>query len=75
MPDTATISCLLCGKLLRQIIPGEPEQAAWSGGGAHEFVPGYGSRHDMTTFVIALCDSCIDAKVADGSMIIQARPV
>jgi ribosomal protein L34E len=65
------IKCIICGKKLKQIIKGKPEQAAYLNGGVHTFIPGYGSNYDMCKFILGICDDCISEKVSTGVLIVE----
>ena len=60
------IKCIVCGRslsILREVdslndCP--PETDMWDGAGVHEFIPGYGSKHDMKKLIVGICDDCLD---------------
>jgi hypothetical protein len=53
--------CIVCN---REFIADEHGHYDW--GDYDNFMPQYGSRHDMSVFKIFLCDDCIDAKLKSG---------
>jgi hypothetical protein len=53
--------CAFCKKELEVLIESLSGLPALDSAGVHEFIPGYGSRHDTTRFIISICDDCIDA--------------
>lgn len=72
-----TFKCIRCGKTVKKLHEEiserhsrtPPPSDMWDSAGVHEFIPGYGSKHDMTRYVVAICDYCIDDLVADGSLV------
>lgn len=70
------LKCICCGKKLERCldagtVEAEPEVDAWDDAGVHLFVPGFGSRHDMSDIVVGICDNCIDKKLEDGSIYVK----
>jgi hypothetical protein len=65
------LPCLLCGV---EIKPSNNDDVAniattpisWENGDVAVLHCGYGSRHDLTNFVLALCDDCIDKSLQNG---------
>lgn len=66
------VKCIVCSKKIKrlhsELEPTPPEVDSWDGAGVHDFYVGYGSSHDTKRFIVAICDSCIDSKLADGSL-------
>ena len=65
------LKCICCGRKLKFLYKGlyEPEVDMWNNAGVHQFVPGYGSRHDSKEFIVGICDDCLTKKLEDGSVI------
>jgi hypothetical protein len=42
------------------------EQGCWNDGTVERISFGYGSKHDMRSFYVAICDSCIDELLKTG---------
>jgi len=57
-------NCCVCKnavvKTLYPISKNEFENAMWDSGIVSIIQAGYGSSHDMDSFIIAICDSCIE---------------
>lgn len=49
-----------------QIHPSEQDKGMWDGGIISKITAGYGSRRDMESFFIAICDECIDELEKEG---------
>lgn len=68
--------CLCCEKILKHL--GNRNVAdsvgTWEDAGVHEFIPGYGSKHDMTVFELGLCDECIDELSTRGTLNVKEVP-
>lgn len=62
------MKCIICEKKIKRLHKGEepPELGMWGNGGVHEFIPGYGSKHDMSRFIIGICDDCLDKLIEKG---------
>lgn len=45
---------------LKHTYPLKQEQGMWNNGVVEKITFGYGSRHDMDSFYIAVCDDCIE---------------
>lgn len=45
------------------------EQGCWNDGTVEKITFGYGSRHDMRSFYIAICDDCVELFEKDGLII------
>lgn len=63
--------CIICEKEIESLwfdsLSAEnPEQGAWEGGVVEIFQMPYGSRFDTETFVIGICDDCIEKKYKEG---------
>ena len=57
------IKCICCGIEITKIYEDTdypPEQDMWNDAGVHDFIPGYGSKHDGIKFIIGICDDCIE---------------
>jgi hypothetical protein len=65
-----SMKCLICGKTLKKLSVSNspPEEDMWREAIVHRISGGFGSRHDMTEFVIGICDDCIDLKIEDGKL-------
>lgn len=76
MNKETNIKCVCCGKLLKRLHKDAihaPEIDMWNNAGVHTFVPGYGSRYDMTEMIIGICDDCIEQKIKEGLLIFKER--
>lgn len=47
----------------------EQEQGCWNDGTVEKVTFGYGSRHDMRSFYVAICDDCIEQLEKDGLIV------
>ena len=47
----------------------EQEQGCWNDGTVEKISFGYGSKYDMRSFYIAICDNCIDELEKDGLVV------
>lgn len=68
----SNIKCIVCKKELKRIMPDSnlpSESGMWNDAGVHEFIPGYGSKYDMTKFIVGICDDCIEKQVKTGGLI------
>jgi hypothetical protein len=76
LSNTYTRRCIKCEKILNSLCERSVEDSvgSWDDAGVHEFVPGYGSKHDMTVFELGLCDACIDELSARGTLTIKEVP-
>lgn len=60
------MKCIICKRELVSIIEtGDPVSGAWREGAVHEFICGYGSKHDTDRFVIGICDDCLDQLIKE----------
>ena len=50
----------------KSIHPLLQEQGMWADGAVEKITFGYGSKHDMDSFYIAVCDDCIDELKESG---------
>jgi len=68
------LKCMVCKKELKPLEEGEyePEKDMWDDAGVHTFVPGYGSKHDSTRFIVGICDDCIDKLVEEKLVIVKS---
>ncbi len=71
--EEANLKCVCCGKPLKpewedRERKTQADQDMWDGAIVHTIDAGYGSRFDLSHFLIGICDDCIEKKVADGSM-------
>ena len=41
----------------------KPEEDMWDGAIVEKITGGYGSKHDCSVFIIAICDKCLDENV------------
>ena len=56
-------NCIKCGKSIKPVwekFNFPVNQEAWGGGVVNEITAGYGSNFDGNTFIIAICDKCIE---------------
>ena len=68
------IKCLICGKILEilhQISTDSLFENCWGDGFVAEVQAGYGSRFDCDTFILGLCDTCIQEKIDQGLLFIK----
>jgi hypothetical protein len=58
------MNCIVCKKPISILEDfgdeTDPVSACWCNAGVHEFIVGFGSRHDTERFVIGICDDCLD---------------
>lgn len=52
-----------------QIKATEQEQGCWNDGTVEKITFGYGSRHDMRGFYVAICDDCIEQLEKEGLIV------
>lgn len=70
-------TCICCGSEIRQVKnspPSPPESAAWNNGIVHILYAGFGSRFDTSGFIVAVCDPCVERKLAEGVIERKKRP-
>lgn len=69
------LKCIVCGRDMVEVeyIDDDPTQCWWEGI-VERVTAGYGSCHDTDCFLVCVCDSCLTAKRADGSIKVQANP-
>ena len=64
------IPCVVCGKEIKPLdmnhTNGLPMQIMWNDGIVDLFEGGYGSKHDLTSFVAGICDVCVDKALEEG---------
>jgi hypothetical protein len=70
-----TVPCLLCGNELSPTADDISDNdiavnMSWQGGDVAVMHCGYGSRHDLTNFLIAICDDCLEKSLQDGRIAI-----
>lgn len=62
--------CLICDTPIEKTFPDEKnypdEQECWTRGLVAKVSANYGSEHDMDTFLMAICDDCINEKLQEG---------
>lgn len=65
------LKCICCGVRLEYISDGDsvPEVDMWKNAGVHDFIPGFGSRHDMSDMIVGICDDCIKKKLETEQLI------
>lgn len=56
------------------IHPLEQQSGLWNDGAVAEIRPGFGSRHDMESYYIAICDPCL-TKLASNGMIESKKKI
>lgn len=68
--------CIICGVALEPLYANEPEvdfdtsdKLCFLDGVVGMIMGGYGSRYDMTDFIIGVCDPCLDTRVKQGKII------
>jgi hypothetical protein len=47
----------------------QQEQGCWNDGTVEKITFGYGSKHDMRSFYVAICDDCIEQLEKDGLIV------
>jgi hypothetical protein len=68
--------CICCGKKIKHLYEDElgintdPISDAWDGAGVHEFIPGYGSDFDLSSFIISVCDKCIKSAIEEKRLLL-----
>lgn len=63
--------CICCNAEIKPIEgahDGKPWQNMWLDGIVDKIAANYGSENDGNVYVIAICDSCVKSKVADGTL-------
>jgi len=63
--------CICCGFEIKPIHGGgddKPWQGMWLDGIVDKIAANYGSELDGDMYVVALCDSCVRAKLKDGTI-------
>ena len=62
LPVVMPRSCVICKCKINPLgeQTGKPESAMWDNGIVENIHGGYGSKHDLSTVTIAVCDNCID---------------
>lgn len=78
LPSSQTIAkptvsrrCICCGFEIKPIHGGgddKPWQGMWLDGTVDKIAANYGSELDGDMYVVALCDSCVRAKLKDGTI-------
>ena len=67
------IKCIACGKPLKPLedfdVEAHPLSANFDDATVDQLYPGYGSRHDLSRFIVGICDDCIDVKLKEGLLI------
>lgn len=67
---TNRVCCICKNKVITKmndnIHPLKQEQGMWNDGVVEKITFGYGSKHDMNSYYIAICDNCIDELENDG---------
>lgn len=69
------LHCICCNKLIKISSPytghplESPESHIWSKGAVNKFYCGYGSRFDDNTYLIAICDDCIEDRFDKGVIV------
>lgn len=79
MPETIKskdidLKCVVCRRQLKPLDEGEyePEKDMWDDAGVHDFVPGYGSRHDSSHIILGICDDCIEELIKDKVVVVKS---
>lgn len=64
------MTCIVCGKNIERespsLPPRPPEQDMWMDAVVHVLWAGFGSKFDTSGFVVAVCDPCVEKKLANG---------
>ena len=67
--------CVICKKshviLMESRYPINPlgqTEACWIGGTVAKLDPGYGSKFDLDTYLVAICDECLEQAIADNNV-------
>lgn len=71
---TNNLKCICCGTNVQLLDLGcesdsPPEHGMWEDGMVDKVTAGYGSKFDCDRFLIAMCDSCIEEKVKDDTLV------
>lgn len=72
LASEVSLACVRCDKPLRPVKgcpDGSAESHAWDDAMVHVMHAGYGSKHDCGTFVVGLCDPCIDALLSQKKIV------
>ena len=70
-----SFKCICCNKKIERLDQKEvhscvnTESDKWRSGEVNKFYCGYGSRHDDNTYLIAICDDCIQDRFDKGVII------
>ncbi len=63
--------CICCNAEIKAIHP-EYMTTAWSGmwldGIVDKISANYGSRNDGNVYILAICDTCVESKIDDGTL-------
>jgi len=66
------LKCVCCGAGIDEV-PGSPDSEAssscWDGAVVDKICGGYGSKHDMSLFIIGICDKCVSERIESGLLI------
>lgn len=72
-----SLPCILCGSEIPPLNWGNDDSDSdivsnmtWNNGDVAILHCGYGSRHDLTNFIIAICDDCIEKSLQNGRIAI-----
>lgn len=64
------MTCIVCGKNIERESPNSrsvsPERDMWIDAVVHVLWAGFGSKFDTSGFVVAVCDACVEKKLAEG---------
>ncbi len=67
-----TILCAKCERILlpdKSCLDSTPHRSCWNDGTVDKIVPGYGSIHDQTVFLVGLCDCCLTIMSNKGTIL------
>lgn len=62
--------CIICDMPIDKAYPelggNKDEKEMWLDGTVNKVIGNYGSEHDLDSFLVALCDNCINQKLDEG---------
>lgn len=73
------VTCICCGTKIQPLMiehtsdPAKLDESWWDDGTVSKINPGYGSRHDLSSFFIGICDNCLDKAIQSGIAISQEQ--
>jgi len=73
--NTGDMKCICCEKQIERLYDdiddGPKESGMWNDAVVCSVLANYGSRHDGTRFIVAICDSCTAIKQIAGVLLIH----